>query len=207
MNIFLHTTLQPLSHLFEPVQTVELVDGGARVLVTQTNKREFVELRARAVMHHGISEQLRALTDGFHSLVAPDMLRDLSVSDLHTALCGEADISVSDWRKHTQVDESLAAHKDLVTDFWNVLGEADNLTRSNILFFATGSASPPPGGFCNLRPNCFRLCTEQHMPVGALPRAHACFCTLVLPTDVTGYEDLRWRVLTAARECEGYGLL
>ena len=135
------------------------------------------------------------------------MLRDLSISDLHTALCGEADISVSDWRKHTHIDESLAAHKALVTDFWNVLGEANDLTRSSILFFATGSASPPPGGFRNLRPNCFRLCTEEHMPAGALPKAHACFCTLVLPTDITGYEDLRWRVLTAARECEGYGLL
>ena len=158
-------------------------------------------------MHYGISEQLDAITDGFTGLVSPDMLSDLSVSDLHMALCGLTSISVSDWRKHTHVDDSLAAHKDIVMDFWNVLGEADDLTRSNVLFFATGSASVPPGGFCNLQPNQFRLCTEEHMPVGALPRAHSCFCTLVLPTDVTGYEDLRRRVLTAARECEGYGLL
>jgi hypothetical protein len=138
-------------------------------------------------------------------LVPSETLRDLSVADMHTALCGVASISVADWRKHTDVSPLLP--QNLVRDFWSIVGEMDQAWRGKLLFFAVSATSPPPGGFQNLRPNRFKLTAEQGMPPGALPVAHSCFSTLVLPLDCTGYEDLRFRVLTAVRECDTFGLL
>ena len=137
-------------------------------------------------------------------LVPSELLRELSVADMHTALCGEPTISVADWRKHTDVDSALP--HALVRDFWTIVGEMNQPWRGKLLFFSVSATSPPPGGFQNLQPNKFKLTTEPGMPPGALPIAHSCFSTLVLPLDCTGYEDLRQRLLTAVRECDTYEL-
>lgn len=133
-----------------------------------------------------------------------ELLTDLSVADMHTALCGVATISALDWRKYTDVDPALP--QELVRDFWSIVGEMDQSWRGKLLFFAVCATSPPPGGFQNLLPNRFRLTTEPGMSPGALPVAHSCFSTLVLPTDCRDYEDLRHRIRTAVRECDTFFL-
>ncbi|CAM9439656.1 unnamed protein product [Heterosigma akashiwo] len=67
--------------------------------------------------------------------------------------------------------------------------------------FATGSPKAPLGGLGRLR---FKV--QRAGPDGdALPTAHTCFNTLLLPEYATAAK-LRERLLVAVRECEGFGL-
>ena len=129
------TTITVLGEIIE----VELLPNGSGIPVTEQNKAEFVELKARAVMLHGISDQMDAIRDGFGSLVPAHMLKDFSVADLHVALSGVSSISVHDWRRHTVVSSELAGHKTVVDMFWQVVGEMSNAQRSKLLYFATAS--------------------------------------------------------------------
>jgi hypothetical protein len=83
-----------------------------------------------------------------------------------------------------------------------------NEQRSKLLYFATASASPPPGGFANLRPSKFTINSgPEGATPGALPTAHSCFCELVLPLDIgSDYETFRHKLLLAASETEGFGV-
>ena len=129
----------------------------------------------------------------------------------HVALSGVSNISVLDWKKNTDSaapSDSADAHKAVVTMFWEIVAEMKPESRSKLLYFATASASPPPGGFANLRPNRFRIVTEPAMQAGALPTAHACFCTLVLPLDIArDYESFRHKLTLAVSETEGFGIV
>jgi E3 ubiquitin-protein ligase HUWE1 len=50
-------------------RTVDLVPNGSTIPVTEANKSEFVELKARMIMLHGIKEQMASLRQGFTDLV------------------------------------------------------------------------------------------------------------------------------------------
>eukprot|EP00040_Diaphanoeca_grandis_P007401 m.40792 g.40792 ORF g.40792 m.40792 type:complete len:724 (+) comp18615_c0_seq1:74-2245(+) len=181
---------------------VEMIPNGGQIPVTEQNKIQFVDFKAKSAMLHGIQHQVEALRSGFNELLPASLLRDFSVADLHESLSGISNISVIDWKKNTDVSPALT--QEQISMFWEIVGEMTAEQRSKLLFFATASASPPPGGFCNLRPNKFKLATET-MAAGALPTAHACFCVLVLPTDIfVDYESFRHKLKLAANECEGF---
>eukprot|EP00729_Bicosta_minor_P015288 gene15288-16536_t len=193
-------------------ETVDLVLHGRDKPVTQENKALFVQLKARVVMLHGIKEQMEHLRRGFTDLVRID-LKALAVADLHVALSGLSTISMHDWRKNTQLAPAFATAKSkhVIDMFWEIVGEMNPEQRSKLLYFATASASPPPGGFANLRPNRFTITAAPEAPPGSLPTAHSCFCELVLPLDIGGgggdYDSFRHKLTLAIDECEGFGIV
>ena len=71
--------------------------SGQDLPVTQENKEEFVHLKAKAAMLHGIKEQMHAVFSGFSEMIPVKFLKDFSVSDLHVAVSGVSSISVHDW--------------------------------------------------------------------------------------------------------------
>lgn len=194
------------------VLNVDLIPNGSLIPVTEGNKENFVNLKARAAMLHGIKDQMEAIRHGFSELVPPSLLKEFSVADLQLALSGVSNISVLEWRQHTlsvpSEPEHEKSHKRVVDMFWQILAEMRPDEKSKVLNFATASAAPPPGGFEYLRPNKFRIVTEVPSIPGALPSAHACFCTLVLPLDIADdYDDFRHKLILAITETEGFGMV
>jgi len=188
------------------VDTINLKENGESIAVTQENKEEFVDLKAKAVMMHGIRDQMQAVFEGFSEMIPPKNLKDFSVTDLHVAISGISSISVHDWRKNTEITAEWQNHKHVIDMFWQIVGqELTPEQRSKLLYFATASASPPPGGFANLHPNKFRISALVDGPPGSLPIAHACFCNLVLPLDIgDDYEAFRQKLLMAVSESDGF---
>ena len=193
------------------VVEVELVPNGAEIEVTDANKAQYVERHAAATMEAEISEQISAVCDGFHELVPVALLDQLSVADLHVALSGLPHISTHEWRRNTDLLPGFASHPQsarITAMFWEIVGELTPELRSKLLYFATASASPPPGGFAKLAPHRFNLDTDPDLPPGALPGAHSCFNTLVLPLDIADdYETFRSKLITAISECDSFALL
>lgn len=189
--------------------SVDLLPGGANIVVTEDNKDLFVDLKARAAMVAGVKEQISAFSKGFAALVPPQLLRDFTPADLQIALSGNVDLSVHEWRRHTELppELKLSRNKPLLDMFWEIVAEMRPEQRSKLLYFATACVSTPPGGFAELRPRRFNLAIEDLGP-GALPIAHACFCTLVLPADINSdYELFRQKLSMAISECEGFGVI
>eukprot|EP00041_Stephanoeca_diplocostata_P024210 m.607105 g.607105 ORF g.607105 m.607105 type:complete len:784 (+) comp22476_c1_seq2:334-2685(+) len=188
--------------------TVDLIPNGSETPVTEANKHTFVKLKARALMLSGIEQQLNSICKGFHDLVPMKSFKDFSVADLHVALSGVVEVKTHDWKRNTDVSDEFRNHPHVIQAFWEIVASMSNEQRSKLLYFATACASPPVGGFANLTPRRFNIQTEPNLPPKSLPKAHSCFCTLILPLDIADdFEEFRQKLNLAISECDGFGLL
>jgi len=109
-------------------------------------------------------------------------------------LAGEAEIDVSDWRRHTLTAGGLRRSSKVFRWFWRAVRSFDTSEREKLLQFGTGTRRPPVGGFAQLQGfnggvHKFTLC-QSNEPRDSLPRAHACICTVDLP-EYSSYETMR----------------
>eukprot|EP00048_Salpingoeca_helianthica_P021412 m.12124 g.12124 ORF g.12124 m.12124 type:complete len:765 (+) comp5958_c0_seq1:129-2423(+) len=190
---------------FDVVKTVALLPGGEGMPVTNQNKEEFIKLRCHAHLASLIEEPLKAMQQGFQTLIPTTLSSDLSVADLQLALCGSSVLSVHEWKRATLLTDNMRAFPQTIKDFWDIVAEMTPQQRTQLLAFTTASAALPPGGFSSLNPK-FTLEAMMNGPPGALPVAHACFCVLELPV-WHDYETQRSKLLMAISETSGYGIV
>uniref|UniRef100_A0A914CD15 HECT-type E3 ubiquitin transferase n=3 Tax=Acrobeloides nanus TaxID=290746 RepID=A0A914CD15_9BILA len=161
----------------------ELLPGGKDVLVTDSNKEEFINLMLRWRVERNVEEQGKALLRGIYSIVDRDYLRIFDAEQLELVLSGTVEIDIEDWRENTEYKGGFYDGHVVVTWFWNTVYSMNNADRLKLLQFVTGTSSIPFEGFKALRgsngPRKFTI--EKWGHEESLPRAHTCFNRLDLP--------------------------
>lgn len=185
----------------------ELKENGEEIPVTNTNKREFVELVAKHKMTDSLREQLDAFLSGFNLLIPHWLISIFTFAELDMLICGMPEIDVSDLRANCSYHGGLTATSQIVKWFWEVLLEMDKEELANLIQFVTGTSKVPIGGFKNL-PGMNGIQRFQLHPSGRsdsrLPTAHTCFNQLDLPM-YSSKAILKDKLLMAVRECsEGF---
>ena len=66
-------------------------------------------------------------------------------------LCGLAEISVEDWRKHTVYAAGYTPNDSTIIWFWKAVENFDNEMRARLLQFVTGTSKVPMNGFAELQ--------------------------------------------------------
>ncbi|TMW57361.1 hypothetical protein Poli38472_003286 [Pythium oligandrum] len=179
----------------EPVggdmQTVELIPNGASVLVTDANKREYLDRRFRYTIFERVSSQLYVFLKGFYEVVPKHLLMLFDPEELDFVLCGSQEIDVSDWEKHSTCSKNLAKSR-VRRWFWEIVREMPNEYRRRLLQFSTGSSRVPLVGFQGLMSYDGRICpfTLKGVSYERNPyiRSHACFNRLDIPLYATRHE-------------------
>lgn len=166
--------------VFGETRSVEFIEGGSEIEVTNDNKLEFIKLKTHYLLHGQIRAQLECLKYGFNELIPPSQIEFFTHKELEELLSGLCEIDVEDWRRHTQYLRCTAESK-VVQWFWQVVRSYNNAQRMELFQFVTGNTKVPMGGFAKLYgangPRLFTITqlspsNQQNIP---LPSCHTCF--------------------------------
>uniref|UniRef100_A0A8C0ZM38 HECT-type E3 ubiquitin transferase n=1 Tax=Castor canadensis TaxID=51338 RepID=A0A8C0ZM38_CASCN len=175
---------------FGQTYQVDLKPNGSEIMVTNENKREYIDLVIQWRFVNRVQKQMNAFLEGFTELLPIDLIKIFDENELELLMCGLGDVDMNDWRQHSTYKMATAV----------LLMDAEK--RIRLLQFVTGTSRIPMNGFAELYgSNGSQLFTiAQWGSPEKLPRAHTCFNRLDLPPYETSkiYErnsSWLWRTL------------
>ncbi|KAI4295165.1 hypothetical protein MLD38_040600 [Melastoma candidum] len=165
-------------------EVIELCPEGKSTVVNSKNRSTYVSLLIAHKFVTSISEQVHHFGEGFSDILSNSVdaklfFRSLEHEDLDRMLYGsESDISVSDWKAHTQYNGYKEDDPQIVW-FWKILSEMSSQQRKTLLFFWTSVKYLPVEGFGGLASHLSIYKTYE--PTSHLPSSHTCFFRLCFP--------------------------
>ncbi|PGH19167.1 hypothetical protein AJ80_04247 [Polytolypa hystricis UAMH7299] len=186
-------------------RTIDLIEGGKDIAVTNENKKQYVELVTEWKIQKRVEEQFNAFITGFNELIPADLVNVFDERELELLIGGIADIDVDDWKKHTDY-RGYQEQDEVIQNFWKVIRAWDAEQKSRLLQFATGTSRIPVNGFKDLQgsdgPRRFTI--EKSGEITALPKSHTCFNRLDLPP-YKSLDQLTNKITIAVEETLGFG--
>ncbi|KAL5964640.1 E3 ubiquitin-protein ligase NEDD4-like, partial [Taenia solium] len=191
-------------HFGETVE-VELIPNGRSCLVTNANKRDYIERVINWRFVSRVEHQMCAFLEGFNDIIPLETLQLFDANELELLMCGLQDINVHDWKANTLYKGEYHANHPVIINFWKTLYTFTNELRSRLLQFVTGTSRVPMNGFVELwgsaGPQKFTI--ESWGSPNQLPRAHTCFNRLDLPP-YSSFDELRCKLIIAIENAEGF---
>ncbi|XP_040283349.1 E3 ubiquitin-protein ligase HECW2 isoform X1 [Bufo bufo] len=193
--------------VFGQITERELKPGGANIVVTEKNKKEYIEKMVKWRIERGVVQQTESLVRGFYEVVDARLVSVFDARELELVIAGTAEIDLSDWRSNTEYRGGYHDNHIVIRWFWAAVERFNNEQRLRLLQFVTGTSSIPYEGFASLRGSNGprRFCVEKWGKITALPRAHTCFNRLDLPP-YPSFSMLYEKLLTAVEETSTFGL-
>ncbi|XP_076139892.1 E3 ubiquitin-protein ligase NEDD4-like isoform X14 [Alosa pseudoharengus] len=190
---------------FGQTYQVDLKPSGSDMVVTNDNKKEYIDLVIQWRFVNRVQKQMNAFLEGFTELIIIDLIKIFDENELELLMCGLGDVDVNDWRQHTVYKNGYCPNHPVIQWFWKAVLLMDAEKRIRLLQFVTGTSRVPMNGFAELYgsngPQLFTI--EQWGTPDKLPRAHTCFNRLDLPAYDT-FEDLREKLLMAVENAQGF---
>ncbi|KAL9583545.1 MAG: hypothetical protein Q9203_005037 [Teloschistes exilis] len=183
---------------FGVTETVDLIENGRNVSVTEENKHEYVQLVVEYRLTGSVQAQLGKFLGGFHDVVSPELIAIFNEQELELLISGLPDIDVDDWKNNTEY-HNYSASSSQIQWFWRAVRSFDKEVRAKLLQFVTGTSKVPLNGFSQLEGMNGFSRFNIHRDYGnkdRLPSSHTCFNQLDLP-EYDSYEQLRQQVYTA----------
>ncbi|KFY45111.1 hypothetical protein V494_01149 [Pseudogymnoascus sp. VKM F-4513 (FW-928)] len=183
---------------FGVVETVDLIENGRNVPVTEENKHEYVRLMVEFKLTGSVQEQLDNFLKGFHEIIPAELVAIFNEQELELLISGLPEIDVDDWKASTEYHNYTAASPQIQW-FWRAIRSFDKEERAKMLQFVTGTSKVPLNGFKELEGMNGFSRFNIHRDYGnkdRLPTSHTCFNQLDLP-EYESYEMLRQQALTA----------
>ncbi|CAJ2510996.1 Uu.00g066210.m01.CDS01 [Anthostomella pinea] len=185
---------------------VPLCPGGESKMVTNTNRKDYVDLYVRYLLDTAVTRQFEPFKRGFFTVCAGNALTLFRPEEIELLIRGSdepLDITslkavavYMNWPKQTKPED-----EPTVQWFWDTFGRASPQDQRRLLSFITGSDRIPAMGAASLviKINC--LGDDE----GRYPSARTCFNSLSLYrcNSRRRLEQLLWR---AVNESEGFGL-
>ncbi|XP_067104674.1 E3 ubiquitin-protein ligase NEDD4 isoform X2 [Osmerus mordax] len=191
--------------LFGQTHQHELKPGGAEIIVTDDNKKEYIHLVMQWRFVNRILRQMTAFKEGFYELIPQDLIKIFDENELELLMCGLGDVDVNDWRENTKYKNGYCPNQPVIQWFWKTVLLMDAEKRIRLLQFVTGTSRVPMNGFAELYgsngPQHFTI--EQWGTRDKLPRAHTCFNRLDLPP-YESFEELREKLHIAIENAQGF---
>uniref|UniRef100_A0A7S3G2K4 HECT-type E3 ubiquitin transferase n=1 Tax=Palpitomonas bilix TaxID=652834 RepID=A0A7S3G2K4_9EUKA len=185
---------------------VPLVRGGERMIVNDGTKDSYVKAAtcfhllgahydSERDEHVGMSVELSSLLGGYNEVISAKVVAQLGLGmeELKVCLFGQDRVDTADWKANTTLAPELVEHSEMVAWWWEVVEEADERERRDILQFSTGNPRVPVGGFAFLNRDNGSLDTSGRKgfyigllqcegdPNTFLPASQTCFNTIRLP--------------------------
>ena len=194
---------------FGKIETVDLIENGRNIDVTENNKFDYVQKLCSAKLYDTIKPQIKALLKGFYSIIPQKLISIFTYRELELVISGLPEIDVNDWKNNTQY-ENYTKDTPIIKYFWEIIESYDNDERAEFLQFVTGSSKVPLEGFKVLQGiggvNKFLISKVFDKNFDRLPRAHTCTNQLDLP-EYPSKEILKQRLKFAIKEGKGFGFV
>ena len=162
---------------FGEMQTVDLIEDGRNIPVTEENKHEYIRLITEYRLTGAVQEQLKEFLRGFHDIVPADLVSIFSEQELELLISGLPDINVDDWKNNTEYHNYTAASPQIQW-FWRAVRTFEKEEQAKLLQFVTGTSKVPLNGFKELEGMNGFSKFNIHRDYGSkdrLPSSHTCF--------------------------------
>ncbi|KAI1980692.1 putative E3 ubiquitin-protein ligase [Ophidiomyces ophidiicola] len=188
-------------------ETVEvpLCPGGEKRPVTNSNRREFVDLYVKYVLNKAVSRQFEPFKRGFFTICGGNALHLFRPEEIELLVRGsDQALDISSLRAVAKYDNWQVANPEkepVVKWFWDFFSRISPRDQRKVLGFITGSDRIPAMGETSLGIRI--LCLGQDSE--RFPIARTCFNMLSLYRYRTRqkFESKLWRAVV---ESEGFGL-
>jgi hypothetical protein len=187
----------------------ELVPGGAQLVVTDANKREYCRLLAarRLYGQADVAEYCDALCAGFHSLLPAPVARIFAPRELQRAICGERRLDTRLLSAAVKYGGGFQSDSPPVLWFWEVVNEFSEEQQAALMLFWTGARAAPLS--FNPRDQAHWELTKRSVEAPAkaddlLPEAATCIYALRLPAYSSKVRLQRQLAVALAYGAEGY---
>nr|POE65975.1 e3 ubiquitin-protein ligase tom1-like [Quercus suber] len=168
---------------FGVTETVDLVENGRNIPVTEENKQEYVRLVVEYRLIKSVADQLQHFLIGFHEIIPPELIAIFNEQELELLISGLPEIEVDDWKSNTEY-HNYQATSPQIQWFWRAVRSFDKEEKAKLLQFVTGTSKVPLNGFKELegmngfaRFNIHRDFSSKEK----LPSSHTCFNRMSLP--------------------------
>jgi E3 ubiquitin-protein ligase HUWE1 len=162
---------------FGVTETVDLIENGRNIPVTEENKHEYVRLVTEHRLTGAVHEQLEHFLKGFHDIVPAELVAIFNEQELELLISGLPEINVDDWKNNTEYHNYTAASPQIQW-FWRAVRSFDGEERAKLLQFVTGTSKVPLNGFKELEGMNGFSKFNIHRDYGSkdrLPSSHTCF--------------------------------
>ncbi|KKY22180.1 putative ubiquitin-protein ligase [Phaeomoniella chlamydospora] len=193
---------------FGEAKTIDLIENGHNIPVTEENKQEYVQLVVEYRLTGSVNEQLEHFLKGFHDIIPAELISIFNEQELELLISGLPDIDVDDWRANTEY-HNYSASSQQIQWFWRAVRSFDKEEQAKLLQFVTGTSKVPLNGFKELEGMNGFSRFNIHKDYGnkdRLPSSHTCFNQLDLP-EYDSYDTLRQRLhmaMTTGSEYFGF---
>ncbi|KAI5180103.1 E3 ubiquitin-protein ligase HUWE1 [Nematocida sp. AWRm80] len=192
---------------FGITEIVDLKPNGRYTPVTESNKKEYVDLVCKFKLTHLVEKQLDAFIEGFFEILDPKLVQIFNEKELELLISGLPEIDIDDWKNNT-VYHGYTSTSQVIRWFWRALRNFSMEERAKLLQFSTGTSKLPLEGFSGLKGQNGIQKFQIHRAPGSddrLPTAHTCFNQLDLP-EYKDYNQLVKLLLYSTAECSsGFG--
>mgnify|MGYP001626798514 CR=1 FL=1 len=80
---------------------VDLKPNGSNIVVTDSNKHEFMRLKCHYHAYTACKTQLEQIRKGFHTVIPASWISFLTADELESLMCGQNEIDLADWKANT----------------------------------------------------------------------------------------------------------
>ncbi|KAJ3279630.1 hypothetical protein HK104_001276 [Borealophlyctis nickersoniae] len=194
-DIFLRT-FEISYDVYGQVKSFPLVDGGEDILVTNANRKEYVDLYVRHFTVDSVKRQFGAFKRGFWK-----MCRSY---ELDLMVCGttSTNLDFAALEEGAQYDDGYSPDHYEIRWFWEIVHGMELEQKKKLLEFVTASDRVPAKGL-----GALVFVVQRNGPDSdRLPTALTCFGRLLLP-EYASKEKLQDRLVTAIENAKGFGLV
>jgi len=178
-------------------KSIDLVENGANIPVTEQNTKEYVDLLVDYYFRKSIKSHIDAIKQGFYGICPSSIIQRLTVKELQKIIGGDLTIDVDKWEDCTEYEIYTCDSKQ-VKWFWRAVRQMTETERALLLKFSTGSSGVPCFGEFTF--HIHRSSSER------LPSAHTCFQQFLLPA-YSSFETLVQGIKRATTECDSFGFI
>ncbi|KAL8895002.1 MAG: hypothetical protein Q9192_003906 [Flavoplaca navasiana] len=162
---------------FGVTETVDLIENGRNIPVTEENKHEYAQRVVEYRLTGSVQTQLEKFLGGFHDVVSPELIAIFNEQELELLISGLPDIDIDDWKNNTEY-HNYSASSSQIQWFWRAVRSFDKEERAKLLQFVTGTSKVPLNGFKELEGMNGFSQFNIHRAYGnkdRLPSSHTCF--------------------------------
>ena len=162
---------------FGETQTLDLIENGRHIPVTEENKQEYVQRVVEYRLTDSVKEQLENFLQGFFDIIPAEVISIFNEQELELLISGLPDINIDDWKANTEYHTYTTASPQIQW-FWRAVRSFDKEEQAKLLQFVTGTSKVPLNGFKELEGMNGFSKFNIHKDYGnkeRLPSSHTCF--------------------------------
>ncbi|KAJ3123937.1 hypothetical protein HK098_001526 [Nowakowskiella sp. JEL0407] len=191
--------------VYGKVRTFPLVDGGSDILVSNSNRQQYVKLYIHHYATESVKRQFNAFKRGFSKVCGGNALKMCRPEELELLICGSttSEIDFTELQNGATYDDGYGPNHPTIIAFWDIVNNEFNIEQKRkLLSFVTASDRVPLRGLGNLT-----FVVQRNGPdTDRLPTALTCFGRLLLP-QYESREKMKERLVTAIENAKGFGLV